>query len=188
MPAGVKLATAYVQIVASAAGVRRDVSKELNLVAGDAERTGKTSGKKLSDGITKGADVKGFRKRVFSGVDKDAAGAGKRAGGRFKSGMSSALKGFGAGLFVGFGADQLVGMFKDATKGASDLEQSVGGVRSVFKDFAPQIEASSKAAAQNLGLTKNEYNELATTLGAGLKNKGIKDFGKQTQDLSLIHI
>lgn len=183
MAAGVKLATAYVQIVASAAGVRKDVAKELNLVAGDATKVGVTSGKKMSDGLTKGADAKGFRKRLFSGVDKDAAGVGKRAGGRFKSGMSSALKGFGAGLFVGVGTDQLVGLFKDATKNASDLEQSVGGVQAVFKDFAPQIEKASKEAAQNLGLTKNEYNELATTLGAGLKNKGIKDFGKQTQNL-----
>ena len=79
MAAGVKLATAYVQIVASAAGVRKDVAKELNLVAGDAEKTGRTSGKKMSAGLAKGVDAKGFRKRLFSGVDKDAAGAGKRA-------------------------------------------------------------------------------------------------------------
>ena len=183
MAAGVKLATAYVQIVASASGVRKDVAKELNLVAGDAEKTGRSSGKKMSAGLAKGVDAKGFRKRVFSGVDKDAAGAGKKAGGRFKTGMSSALKGFGAGLFVGVGADQLVGLFKDATKGASDLEQSVGGVQAVFKDFAPQIERASKQAAQNLGLSRDEYNKLATTLGAGLKNKGIEDYAGSTQNL-----
>lgn len=129
---------------------------------------------------------KGIRGEVDRELNKSVAGAdkaGKKAGGKFKSGMSGALKGFGAGLVAGLATDKVVGFFRDAQKGASDLEQSVGGVQAVFKDFAPQIEKSSKGAAQSLGLTRNEYNELATTLGAGLKNKGFKDFGEQTQNL-----
>ena len=154
---------------------------------GKAEKDSKAAGKKigdnLQDGIEKETRDTSWSKRMFSRVQKDGASAGKKTGGRFKTGMSSALKGFGAGLFVGVGADQLVGLFKDATKNASDLEQSVGGVQAVFKEFAPQIQKASEGASQALGLTKNEYNELAAVLGAGLKNKGIKDFAQQTQGL-----
>ncbi|QFQ31622.2 transglycosylase SLT domain-containing protein [Janibacter melonis] len=45
------------------------------------------------------------------------------------------------------------------------------------------MDKASKGAAQNLGLSRNEYNELASTLGAGLKNKGIKDYADQTRNL-----
>lgn len=147
MDQSVELATAYISIVASMQGVRKDVD------------------------------------RTFKGVEADADKAGKKAGKKLGGGLSSGVKSFGAGLFAGIATGKIVGFFKDAVSGASDLEQSVGGVQAVFKDFAPQIEKASKSAAQSLGLTKNEYNELAATLGAGLKNKGIKDFTGQTQNL-----
>ena len=62
---------------------------------------------------------------------------------------------------------------------AGDLEQSVGGVRAVFKGYAKDVERESKAAALSVGLSENAFNQLATTLGASLKNKGVKDYAAQ---------
>ena len=42
----------------------------------------------------------------------------------------------------------------------------------MFKDSAKQMHRWSKQSAQSVGLARNEYNELATTLGALLKNGG----------------
>lgn len=79
-----------------------------------------------------------------------------------------------AGVLVGKG----VGM-------ASDLEQSIGAVDTVFKGSADQIHAWAKSAANDLGLTQNEYNELATLMGTQLKNGGtaLDELGGKTNDL-----
>lgn len=107
----------------------------------------------------------------------------------------SATKAIGIGSGIGsmFGNLAAKGIEKgvDAVKDfasnmiglASDAEQSVGGVQAVFKQQADRILASSEQSARGLGLAKTSYQELATVLGAGLKNKGITDFAGQTENL-----
>ncbi|MBW3083810.1 phage tail tape measure protein [Bifidobacterium phasiani] len=74
---------------------------------------------------------------------------------------------------------------KAAIDAAADLEQSIGGVETVFKDNADQVTAWAKSAAQNLGLSQNAYNELATVIGSQLKNAGMSmdDVAGNTNDL-----
>ena len=151
---GQELATGYVSIVASTKGLGRDITREFSRAGDDAG----------------GEFTKSMGGKAKSGI----SGIGSALGGALKLGLLGAAA--GAGLAIG-------GALKDGIKGASDLEQSVGGVQAVFKNFSGQIENASKSAATNLGLTRNSYNELATTLGAGLKNKGIQDFAGQTQKL-----
>ena len=114
------------------------------------------------------------------------AASGTKAGAGYAAGLGGALKG-AAKLFAPLAAAAgVVGVgkfFGDAIKGASDLEQSVGAVEAVFKGQAAAIKQASNEAAKNLGMTKSEYNDLAATLGSLLKNKGIKDFTGQTQNL-----
>ena len=55
---------------------------------------------------------------------------------------------------------------------AADLEQSTGAIEAVFKSGADQMKAFADTAATSVGLTKNEYQELGTLLGAQLKNGG----------------
>ena len=62
---------------------------------------------------------------------------------------------------------------KTAIDAAANLEQSIGGVDVVFKNNADQIHAWAASAAQNLGLSQNSYNELATIIGSQLKNAGM---------------
>lgn len=108
------------------------------------------------------------------GLDDTGSKFGKLGGFAKKAGAGLAVAG---GLAVAFG--------KSALDSASALQQSTGGVEAVFKGSAKQMKAFSKNAAQSVGLSKNEYNELATVLGAQLKNGGtsIDKLGKKTNSL-----
>ena len=79
----------------------------------------------------------------------------------------------------------VVAFGKQAFEAASDLQQSAGGVQAVFGDAADKIKELSDAASQAVGLSKNEYNELATVMGAQLKNMGVaaEDVAGQTEEL-----
>ena len=57
-------------------------------------------------------------------------------------------------------------------KAASDLEQSSGTVDDVFKQNAKSVHGYAASAAKDLGLSRNEYYELATVIGTQLKNGG----------------
>lgn len=67
----------------------------------------------------------------------------------------------------------------------ADLEQSIGGVDAVFKNSANQIHDWANSAAKDVGLAANEYNELATLIGAQLKNAGTPaaELAAKTNDL-----
>lgn len=89
-------------------------------------------------------------------------GAFSKIGGLAK-GTAIAMAGAGAGV-VAFGVK--------AVKSASDLQQSVGAIDAVFKGNASQMHAWANTAAKDVGLTKNEFNELGTLIGSQLKNGG----------------
>lgn len=67
---------------------------------------------------------------------------------------------------IGVGAKQCV----DA---AADLQQSVGGVETVFGSSSAKMLQWSKDAAQAVGLSQNEYNTFATLVGSQLQNMGM---------------
>lgn len=60
-----------------------------------------------------------------------------------------------------------------AVKSASELQQNMGALESVFKDSAGTMEQWANKAASTVGLAKSEYAGLATVLGAQLKNMGV---------------
>ena len=70
-------------------------------------------------------------------------------------------------------------------KSAADLQQSVGGVETVFGDSSSKMLEWSNNAAQAVGLSKNEYNEFATLVGSQLQNFGmsVEDSATKTNDL-----
>ncbi|MGH1977472.1 phage tail protein [Rothia sp. L_38] len=59
-----------------------------------------------------------------------------------------------------------------AVNDAAALEQSSGAVNAVFGEQSAAMEEMANSAATNLGLTKNEFNELGTLIGSQLKNGG----------------
>lgn len=123
--------------------------------------------------------------RTLKGAGAEAGKTGSKLrdlGGRAKgmaSGIAGAVKGFLAAEAV-----QAVGDFALASvDAASTAEQSLGGVGAVFGKNAKQINTAAGSAAKDLGLSATAYRDLASTLGAGLKNKGIKDYASSTQNL-----
>lgn len=98
----------------------------------------------------------------LSGLDKTESKigrVGKVAGGALVAGFAAA--GTAAGV-LGVAAG----------KAGSDLEQSIGAIDAIFKGNADQMHTWAKGAAQDVGLTRDEFNGLGTLIGAQLKNGG----------------
>ncbi|MCO4276133.1 hypothetical protein NG701_17165 [Pseudarthrobacter sp. HLT3-5] len=107
----------------------------------------------------------GFRSKVSSEVET----SGREGGRTFGQAFRGALVGLGTLI----GIDKLKDSFVESIQGAGQLEQSVGGIQAVFKDASATMFDYASNAKNALGLTKNEYNELGTVIGAQLKNGGI---------------
>jgi hypothetical protein len=73
-----------------------------------------------------------------------------------------------------------------AVGAASDLQQSMGAVESVFGSASQTIEDFADTAAQSVGLSEREFNELASVSGAMLQNLGYSadEAAQKTIDLS----
>lgn len=73
----------------------------------------------------------------------------------------------------------------EAIKDASSLEQSLGGVESVYKQFAGQMVKQSEMAATKVGLSMEAYQRVGVLTGTLLKNAGIpmKELASQTDVL-----
>lgn len=98
---------------------------------------------------------------------------------KFESGLDK-LTPAAAGVV---GAIALVG--KAAVDSASRTEQAMGALDSVFGKNAGEVKKWSDQAAQSVGLSKSEYGELASVIGAQLNNLGVssQDALKGTKDL-----
>jgi len=89
------------------------------------------------------------------------------------AGMSKFSKGLGkATMPAAAVAGALGAMALKAGNSASRLQQSGGAIDSVFASNADQVKAWAKAADQSVGLSEAAYGELASTIGAQLKNMG----------------
>lgn len=111
--------------------------------------------------------ARGFGSKLQSQTGGEIDSAGKKLGSR----LGNAMKG-GALAIVGGAA--IAGSFlKSAIGDAGELEQSVGAIDTVFGKSAKKVHQWSKSAAQDVGLTANEFNELGTLIGSQLKNGGI---------------
>ena len=60
-----------------------------------------------------------------------------------------------------------------ALQSASEVEQAMGGIDAVFGESAGQIKAWGKQAAESAGLSEAAYGQMATVMGAQLKNMGV---------------
>lgn len=68
---------------------------------------------------------------------------------------------------------------------ASDLQQASGAVDAVFQSQAAGIHEAAASAAQDVGLARDQYSQLASVLGSQLRNLGVAQdaLGGQTGDL-----
>jgi hypothetical protein len=101
-------------------------------------------------------------KNAIAGVDATNASVSKFEVGARKANAAAAVVTAG-----------LLAMAKQAGDAASALEQSTGGVETVFGDQAQAVKDLAAGAADAVGLSRNSYQELATSLGGQLKGLGV---------------
>lgn len=83
----------------------------------------------------------------------------------------------------------LTGIVAGATmcvNAAGDLQQSIGGVETVFGSSSGKMLGWAKNAASSAGLSENAYNEMATTIGSQLQNMGMAQEASAEKTNSLI--
>ena len=114
------------------------------------------------------------------GSDLESAGRASDGAARQAGKFGDSLKQVGtiaAGVLaadaIKAGADKVVDLFKSTVDAASNLGESVNAVSKIFGANAAKIEEWADKNANSIGLSKRAFNELATPLGAILKNSGI---------------
>lgn len=131
--------------------------------------------------------ARGFARGIQGEIGGDLRTAGTRGGKDYAGGMKTGVASMASTVFKPLAtAAAALGIGKilsDSITAGSDFQQGLGAADAIFKKNAASIKASAEGAATALGLPKTAYLELATVLGAGLKNKGVKDFTGATQDL-----
>lgn len=75
-----------------------------------------------------------------------------------------------------------------AASAASEAEQAVGAVQSVFGSVSDDVLKQAESAAQAVGLSKQAYNQLASVLGAQLKNMGVSSSQLAAETDTLIRL
>lgn len=141
----------------------------------------------------------------FRGLSRQAADAGEDSGRAFAKQMKQETSklskggkgGLLSGLMLGGALGGLAGaaggalasgagsLFGGSDTAAADLEQSIGAIDAIFKTSAKSMHEWSKQSSESVGLARNEYNELATVMGAQLKNGGtsVQELGTKTNEL-----
>lgn len=136
-----------------------------------------------------------------AGLDR-AARQGSASMARFRSdvqhstdGVNKQLNGVATSvrnLFAVVGAATVAragaGFFTGAIKQASDLQQAVGAVGSVFGAASAQVRGLADAAATSVGLSKKDYLSLAAVVGSQLRNMGRDQAGAAAETNNLIKL
>ena len=101
--------------------------------------------------------TKGIKNNIESELGGVGDAGGKKAGNRF------------AGAFKAVVAAAAIGkVLKDAIGEGAALQQSLGGIETLFKDSADTVIANAKKAYETAGLSANEYMENVTSFSASL--------------------
>lgn len=104
--------------------------------------------------------AKGFSgklKNAFNGVQNDAHSAGEGAGLKIGSAIKTAIAAAGIGKVIS--ASIMEG---------GKLQQSLGGVETLFKGSASTVKKNADAAFKTAGLSANDYMENVTSFSASL--------------------
>lgn len=101
--------------------------------------------------------AKGIKGKISEQMGGEADAAGKMFGGR----MVGAIKGIIATAAIGKTISASI------NEGAA-LQQSLGGVETLFKDSADKVKENAAQAFKTAGMSANEYMEMTTSFAASL--------------------
>lgn len=113
--------------------------------------------------------AKGFASALGKETDRHTREGGRRGGRLFGGGMLAALGPAAAAMGAIFAGTQVLGFFKTATAAASDLGESMNALSVVFGANSEGIASLGREAAQSLGLSNLEFNNLAVRFSAFAK-------------------
>ena len=105
--------------------------------------------------------AKGISGSISKVLGGEADAAGVKAGGVISGRIGKFLVGAGIGTALG------AGLAKSLTEGAK-LEQSIGGIETLFKESSDQMIKYADQAYKTAGVSANEYMEQATSFSASL--------------------
>ena len=102
--------------------------------------------------------IKGKLSNVFN---SEMPSAGQSAGGVFGSNLVGKIKGLIAAAGIGK-------ILSDSLQAGAALQQSLGGIETLFKDSASTVIANAEKAYKTAGMSANEYMETVTSFSASL--------------------
>lgn len=105
--------------------------------------------------------AKGMNKNLTQTMGGEVSSAGDSAGSSFGSAMVSKIKGVVAAAGIG-------AIFKQALDAGGDLQQSFGGLDTIYGDAADAAKDYASEAVK-AGISMNNYAEQAVSFGASLK-------------------
>ena len=114
--------------------------------------------------------TRGIQGSISQALGGEAAAAGKSAGSSIVGAIRNAIVTAGIGKALA----------ATLTEGA-DLEQSIGGVETLFKTSADKVKAAAAEAYRTAGMSANEYMELATSFSASLLQSTAGDTAKAAE-------
>lgn len=86
--------------------------------------------------------------------------------------VAATAGGFLAANVIAGAGQKIVGFFTDSISAASDLGESINAVNKIFGTSSQVILDWGDTQANSYGLSQRAFNQLATPLGAALKNMG----------------
>lgn len=105
--------------------------------------------------------AKGIKGKISNVIEPEAKIAGEKAG---KS-IGSSIVSFATKAIAAAGIGKA---FQTALSEGGALEQSIGGIETLFKDSADEVFKNAQIAYKTAGLSANEYMEQTTSFAASL--------------------
>lgn len=115
------------------------------------------------------ADMDDMKAKITDGTNHSSGGfknLAKQAGSALGTSVVNATKAMMVG--VGAATTAVSGLVMKSTEAYAEYEQLAGGVETLFKDSAPEIQKYANDAYKTAGLTANEYMETVTSFSASL--------------------
>ncbi len=128
-----------------------------------AETKGFDIGKAFVQIVPSARGIKGSISNVLDGESKSA---GKNGGMNIASGIKNMIIASGIGTAIAASINE-----------GGKLQQSLGGIETLFKDSADKMKQYASQAFETAGLSANEYMEQATSFAASL----VKSLGGDTE-------
>ena len=105
--------------------------------------------------------ARGMKAGLTSIVNGEMPSGGKSAGSLFGSNLVSTIKGVITTAAIGKALSSTI-------MAGADLQQSLGGIETLFKDSAATVIANAEQAYKTAGMSANGYMEQVTSFSASL--------------------